>query len=69
MKTVELGDNLVTLELTEFELTVLAALVEQGQLQLSESNRGGTLLHSKMMQVASEFRSLLGHLDLHVESA
>ena len=69
MKTVDLKDNLVTLELTEFELTVLAALVEQGQLQLSGGNRGGTLLHSKMTQVASEFRSLLGHLDLDAEIA
>ena len=69
MKTVDLKDNLVTLELTEFELTVLAALVEQGQQQLSGRNSGGTLLHSKMTQVASEFRSLLGHLDLEVESA
>ncbi len=69
MKTLNLKDNLVALELTEFELTVLVALVEQGQLKISGSEEGAALLHSKITQVASEFRSLLGHLDLNKESA
>lgn len=69
MKTLALSDGLVSLELTEFEMTVLCALVEQGQQRLQDCQEGGSILHSRMTQVATEFRSVLGHFDLTEERA
>ena len=67
MKTVDLARDrtgtLVTLELGEFELTSLVALVEEGRQRL----RGGPLspgLQREMVVTADEFCSLLGHLEL-----
>ena len=67
MKTVDLARDrngtLVTLELSEFELTTLVALVEEGRQRLS----GGPLLPAlqrEMVATADEFCSLLGHLEL-----
>ena len=54
---------MVTLQLDEFELTTLAALVEQGQRRL-HGKHGRRGLHDNMTAVADEFRSLLGHLEL-----
>jgi hypothetical protein len=67
MKTVDLvrdtGGVFVTLELSELELTTLAALVEQGQLRL-HTDLDTVSLHQNMTGIANEFRSLLGHLEL-----
>ena len=67
MKTVKLSDTpdgaRVTLELTEFELTALVALVEEGRKRLPE-NSGATLIQARMGLVADEFTRLLGHLEL-----
>lgn len=67
MKTVDLARNrngtLVTLELSEFELTTLVALVEEGRQRL-QGNPGLTALHQVMTATADEFCSLLGHLEL-----
>ena len=64
MKTIDLSTGkagaLVTLELNEYELTVLVALVEQGKQRL----HGKLGLHKSMAAVADEFGSLLGHLEL-----
>ena len=50
----------MTLELNEYELTALVALVEQGKQRLD----GRLGLHKSMLAVADEFGSLLGHLEL-----
>jgi len=67
MKTVDLtrgkAGTAVTLELNEFELTTLVALVEQGQQRL-HGGREPRDLHHSMSAIADEFRSLLGHLEL-----
>lgn len=67
MKTVFLSSDAagtdVTLRLTEFELTTLVALVEEGR-SLLEGHDPESTLHASMAQVASEFCSLLGHLEL-----
>ena len=67
MKTMNISrdddDLRVTLELGEFELTTLVALVEQGQNQLRYCP-GTAELHEHMVETANEFRSLLGHLVL-----
>lgn len=67
MKTVSLskqeGGTAVTLGLTEFELTTLVALVEEGR-SLLEGHDPESPLHAGMAKVASEFCSLLGHLEL-----
>ncbi len=53
----------IGLELNEFELTALVALVEQGQERLR--GRGQlTELHKSMDLVADQFCSLLAHLEL-----
>jgi hypothetical protein len=67
MKTVTLREEgngtSVTLELNEFELTTLVALVEEGRKRLGESAATAPL-HLRMKVVADEFTSLLGHLEL-----
>jgi hypothetical protein len=67
MKTVDLARDrhgtLVTVELSEFELTSLVALVEEGRRRL-HSNVDVLALHRDMTATADEFCSLLGHLEL-----
>ena len=64
MKTVDLARDsagtVVTLELSEFELTILVALVEEGRQRL----RSVPALQRDMIATADEFCSLLGHLEL-----
>ena len=71
MKTIALAKDsdgvVVTLELKDLELTLLAALVEQGQRRLNGSQQLAPL-HSTMNTIADEFRSVLGHLELLVTS-
>ena len=67
MKTVDWTRDksgvLVTLQLNEFELTGLVALVEEGQRRLHGKPETKDL-HAEMHATADEFRSLLGHLEL-----
>ncbi|MCB1847208.1 MAG: hypothetical protein KDI04_07415 [Halieaceae bacterium] len=67
MKTMDLKNTRsgaqLTLQLDEFELTSLVALVEQGVRQLGDREELGSL-HAHMASIASEFCSLLGHLEL-----
>ena len=70
MKTVDLATDrngtIVTLELNEFELVALAALVEQGRRLLAGRPHGTALpeLQARMVATADEFCALLGHLEL-----
>ncbi|MEP0202010.1 MAG: hypothetical protein ABJ084_09135 [Halioglobus sp.] len=67
MKTIALqkseGESAVTVELTDTELTVLVALVEQGRKRLHHAG-GQQSLHQRFDATAQEFCSLLGHLEL-----
>ncbi len=67
MKTVALSQHpdaaTVTVELTEFELTALVALVEEGRKRLTENDQSA-LIRARMGLVADEFTRLLGHLEL-----
>mgnify|MGYP001054310300 FL=1 len=67
MKTVAMSDTpggaRVTVELNEFELTALVALVEEGRKRLTENSDRGHI-HTSMGLVADEFTRLLGHLEL-----
>lgn len=67
MKTIALqrsrGESAVTVELTDTELTVLVALVEQSRKRLHHVD-GLTHLHQQFDATAEEFCSLLGHLEL-----
>jgi hypothetical protein len=67
MKTVALAKAesgmQVTVELDELELTTLVALVEQGSQNLT-ANVSARLLHTAMADIAGEFCSLLGLLEL-----
>lgn len=57
----------LTLQLDEFELTSLVAMVEQGLRLLGDFPEPGSL-HGHMASVATEFCSLLGHLELLAQS-
>jgi len=67
MKTVAMSDTpggaRVTVELNEFELTALVALVEEGRKRLTENSDRGHI-QTSMGLVADEFTRLLGHLEL-----
>ena len=64
MKTTQLATEHITVELTEFELTALAALVERGQIGVSPEQGAELEIHQAIHRVADEFRSLLGHFEL-----
>jgi hypothetical protein len=53
----------VTLELDEFELITLVALVEEGRKVMNGAPHP-TEMRSRMDAVAAEFTTLLGHLEL-----
>lgn len=67
MKTIDLTQDragiLVTLQLSEFELTTLVALVEEGRQRLHSGLATG-VLQQTMAATAEEFCSVLGHLEL-----
>lgn len=67
MKTTFISDNPVAarigLELDEFELTALVALVEQGKQRLRGREQSSDL-HLAIDVVADQFCSLLAHLEL-----
>ena len=67
MKTTCISDNPVAvrigLELDEFELTALVALVEQGKQRLRGREQSSGL-HQAIDVVADQFCSLLAHLEL-----
>jgi hypothetical protein len=64
VKTTHLAAERITVELTEFELTALAALVERAQHGIRHERRGDLEIHEAIDRVANEFRSLLGHFEL-----
>ena len=69
MKTVALDHCLrrriptVTLEMDEFELITLVALVEEGR-KVMNTAPNPTEIRAKMDAVAAEFTTVLGHLEL-----
>jgi hypothetical protein len=67
MKTTFISDNPVAarigLELDEFELTALVALVEQGKQRLRGREHSSDI-HQAIDLVADQFCSLLAHLEL-----
>ena len=64
MKTTHLTAERITVEMTEFELTALAALVERAQQSVGRERRDNLEIHDAIERVANEFRSLLGHFEL-----
>lgn len=64
VKTTHLASERITIELTEFEMTALAALVERGQIGVSPEQGGELDIHRAIHRVSNEFRSLLGHFEL-----
>ncbi len=64
MKTRAMAQESVTVELTEFELTALAALVERGQMLVGLDDEEQQEIRRAIHSIADEFRSLLGHFEL-----
>ena len=64
MRTLEIGADTVRVEFTEFEMVVLAALVERGQVDVEVIESDSDSIGLAIIQVATEFRSLLGHFEL-----
>lgn len=64
MKTVQLIPEYITVEMTEFELTALVALVERAQQLLPLSPGGDADIFEAIHRVSDEFKSLLGHFAL-----
>ncbi len=67
MKTIDLAEERITVEFTEFELTALAALVERGQIGVTPERDDSEGIRHAITGVATEFRSLLGHFELMAE--
>jgi hypothetical protein len=53
----------VSVELTEFELTALVALVEEGRERLTRGDKRSSL-HQRFEYIADEFSQLLAHFEL-----
>lgn len=69
MRTLDIGAETVSVEITEFEMMALAALVERGQEDVSVAEEDASCIGTAINQVATEFRSLLGHFDLFSANA
>ncbi len=61
MKTIDLSEETVTVEFTEFELMALAALVEKAMALVPEKEGDHACIYDAIHGVAEEFKSLLGH--------
>ena len=61
LKTLATGDDRLSVELSEFELTALAALVERGQHGLEATPGDESCIRSVIVGVAEEFKGLLDH--------
>jgi hypothetical protein len=64
LKTIELSQERVTIEFTEFELMALAALVERAQAIVPVKQGDQACIREAIHTVADEFKSLLGHFEL-----
>ena len=64
MKTRGMAQESVTVELTEFELTALVALVERGQRLAGLDAEDEHEIRRAIHTIADEFKSLLGHFAL-----
>jgi len=64
LKTIELNEEGVTVEFTEFEVMALAALVEQAQAALPIAGPEQSCIRAAINRVAGQFGSLLGHFEL-----
>jgi hypothetical protein len=61
LKTINLSEERVTVEFTEFELMALAALVEKALLEVPEKEGDYACIYDAIREVAEEFNSLLEH--------
>lgn len=61
MKTINLSEEHVTVEFTEFELMALAALVEKAMAVIPEKEGDYASIYNAIHGVAEEFKGLLGH--------
>ena len=64
MKTIRLTPERVTVEITEFELTALVAMVERAQVSLPLSPGTDLDIYEAIHRVSDEFKSLLGLFEL-----
>ena len=64
MRTLDIGPDTVSVQITEFEMMALAALVERGQGDLSVNEQDSSCIGLAIDRIAVEFRSLLGHFEL-----
>jgi hypothetical protein len=64
VKTIDLAQDNITVEFTEFEMTALAALIERGQIGIQPEAGDQAGIRHAITGVATEFRSLLGHFEL-----
>ena len=64
MKTLNFNSDTVTVEITEFELVTLSALVERGLTGLNQRREDNDGIYQAIHRVAGEFRALGGHFEL-----
>jgi len=64
MKTSHMNTDTLTVELTEFEVTALVALVERGMTGIEPLQNSEACIRKTILGVAREFNSMLGHFEL-----
>ena len=64
MKTIAMSADAVTVEINEFEVMALAALIERGVTDVTADISDAACIRAAIINVADEFRSLLGHFEL-----
>ena len=64
LKTINLSEEHVTVEFSEFELMALAALVEKAMAVIPEKEGDYACIYTAIHGVAEEFKSLLGHFTI-----
>ena len=64
MRTVDFNADNVVVELTEFEITTLSALIERGLFGVAHRADDSDGIYPAIHRVAGEFRALGGHFEL-----
>ena len=64
MKTIAIASEAVTVQITEFEMTALVALVERGIAGVDVGSGDAACIRAAIVGIAEEFADLMGHFEL-----
>jgi hypothetical protein len=64
MKTIAIAADAVTVQISEFEMTALVALVQRGLSGVDVGSGDAACIRAAIVGIAEEFACLVGHFEL-----